>query len=411
LKDKINILLKGYYDFFNFGDDLLLLANIELLEKDLGLTPDKVNLYYEKQKDSLPYLKYYKQLNLKDFEEPIKKSVKKNKKTKKAGKFTALKTLFYFFFAFINALIYRIFKKPLFHKQTVEFIKDLDVIHYVGGGYFTTIWEFSLQYLVYEYLFISLARFINPKIKIIGTGLGIGPIESRLYEFVFTLFINQFNYVFTRDDVSYETVRFMSENVNLTSISDDAMMLLPIFKSSERKVRENIFAINLKFDKQHEYGGVKNSIQNLIIFLHSLGYKVEFFSFGLDHHALAEFDRGLVENLTIHNPYEEGFLPFLQNLSKAKVGLGFAYHFSVLCSIFNIPSVCVFSDEYYSQKIEGVTLKITPGQKIVHADDLAFMSPQEILKGLDVLKENYREEIYLDMKHEYIAAYKDMLKL
>lgn len=56
--------LRGAYNLYNFGDDLLLISIIEFLNKELGFTSENINIYISKNWESLPKIKFDSKINL-----------------------------------------------------------------------------------------------------------------------------------------------------------------------------------------------------------------------------------------------------------------------------------------------------------------------------------------------------------
>ncbi|MDV2996802.1 MAG: hypothetical protein N4J56_006507 [Chroococcidiopsis sp. SAG 2025] len=65
MNQKKKIYLRGAYNLYNFGDDLLLISTIEFFSKHLRLTRDNLELYGSKNFESLSQLKFDSDLELK----------------------------------------------------------------------------------------------------------------------------------------------------------------------------------------------------------------------------------------------------------------------------------------------------------------------------------------------------------
>jgi hypothetical protein len=64
MNKKTKIYLRGAYNLYNFGDDLLLISTIKLLSKHLKLTSKDVELYVSKNFESLLQLNFHSDLDL-----------------------------------------------------------------------------------------------------------------------------------------------------------------------------------------------------------------------------------------------------------------------------------------------------------------------------------------------------------
>ncbi|MDV2991462.1 MAG: hypothetical protein N4J56_001116 [Chroococcidiopsis sp. SAG 2025] len=209
MNQKKKIYLRGAYNLYNFGDDLLLISTIEFFNKHLRLTRENLELYGSKNFESLSQLKFDSDLELKHSVEWSDIIYRINLKLERLripiqfplvvhqllghvlrGEWLEQSRFLSFcqvvaiaIIIFTDTISYKLFQKALFTKEYINFLKQLDVIHYIGGGYLNERW---LEVIIYEYITISLARSFNPKIKVIGTGLGLGPFKNRASLIIFS---------------------------------------------------------------------------------------------------------------------------------------------------------------------------------------------------------------------------------
>ena len=404
-----NILLKGYYDFFNFGDELLLLSMVDFFRDEFVDNNQAVTLFIERQKKSIEALNY-DTLPLHEFQEPIKGFVKQQKANGMNGLLLKLCTNALFMLAFFDAILFRLTGNAIFFKKLFKFYQELDVIHYIGGGYFTSIWDFSIAYVLYELLSTRLAKLVNPRIELVASGLGIGPLTSNAYNQLFKRFIAPFTAIHVREHISLKHVKNLGFAQHAACLGDDVQMFLPLFqqyKEANKEIREQqkIFGINLKYDKEHDYTELKGAIQTLVTTLIEDGWQVSFFSFGTDHAVLNTLDEHVREKLRIHKPYEEGMHEFLTHFSQMRAGLGFAYHFSVLSSLFEIPALNIYVGEYYKQKIGEVIKKLSPSQKILSDQELIQSRVEDLLDGYTLNDKQIVYSAYEKMRSSYKEIY------
>ena len=298
-------------------------------------------------------------------------------------------------------------------------MKNLDLIHYIGGGYFTDKW---MDVLIYEYITVVLAKIINPNLKVIGTGLGLGPFKNKLSLIILKLFTRNFDYIFVREAESLSLLEALKVDVYKKVLGDDAILLLTDLtqlKSESYLNCNNITALNLKSFPDHDYSLLKHKLENCIKLLEDKNYKIKYFCFGRkpgpDDLSLFEaLDNDYKNNVAIHDPYEEGWISFLENLAKADIWLGFACHFNVILTLLSIPVISVHSGEYYKQKIAGVIKLLSNDSMVLSIDELVV---QDLVEALGMAKslhqghiEDRVEYMYKEMKLEYLNAYRSVLK-
>ena len=440
---KTKIYLRGAYNLYNFGDDLLLISTIELLSKHLKLTNENSELYVSKNFESLLQLNFDSDLELQHSVEWSDIIYRLNLKLEKLrlpfklplvihqiighilrgewleqSRFLSFCQLIVIAIAiFTDIFLYKLFRKALFTKEYINFLQNLDVIHYIGGGYLNERW---LEVIVYEYITITLAQSFNPNLKVVGTGLGLGPFKSKASLLVFKFFVAKFDYLFVRETESLAIIKNLNVDVSSKVVGDDVILLLPeLNKIRSKKDSNYITALNLKSFPDYNYVLIKDSLENYLKkSLYSQSSQVEYFCFGRepgpgDRNLLEIFDRCYQDSLVVRDPYEEGWLKFLENLSRAHIGLGCAYHFNIILTLLNIPTVGIYSGSYYKQKIAGVMKLLSQDAIILSLDELA--SGKDLAEILNVAiashvsGENTLEQMYEAMKQEYVNTYKNIL--
>jgi polysaccharide pyruvyl transferase WcaK-like protein len=443
MNKKTKIYLRGAYNLYNFGDDLLLISTIELLSKQLQLTNENSELYVSKNFESLLQLDFDGDLELQNSVEWSDIIYRINLKLEKLrlpfklplvihqllghvlrgewleqSRFLSFcQSIIIAIAIFIDIFLYKLFRKALFTKEYINFLQNLDVIHYIGGGYLNERW---LEVIIYEYITITLAQSFNPNLKVIGTGLGLGPFKSKASLVIFKLFVAKLDYLFVREAESLSIIEHLKVDVNKKVMGDDVILLLPYINQINNEINSNsITALNLKSFPDYNYVLIKDNLETY--FKSSLDFQnsqVEYFCFGRepgpgDRNLLEIFDRYYQDSLVVRDPYEEGWLSFLKNLSRARVGLGCAYHFNIILTLFNIPTVGIYSGSYYKQKIAGVMQLLSQNAIVLSLDKLA--SGKDVAEVLNVAidshisGENTLEQMYEVMKREYVNAYKSIL--
>ncbi|OWY67350.1 hypothetical protein B7486_32065 [cyanobacterium TDX16] len=448
MSNKKKIYLRGAYNLYNFGDDLLLISTIEFFNKHLRLTRENLELYGSKNFESLSQLKFDSDLELKHSVEWSDIIYRINLKLERLripiqfhlvvhqllghvlrGEWLEQSRFLSFcqlvaiaIIIFTDIISYKLFHKALFTKEYINFLKQLDVIHYIGGGYLNERW---LEVIIYESITISLARSFNHKVKVIGTGLGLGPFKSKVSLMIFKLFAKQFNYLFVRETASLSIVKQLKVDVTTKVLGDDIILLLPTLtrlkfeQCTYNRKTNSITAINLKSFPDYNYNLIKVSLENYLKqLLDNQHSQPEYFCFGRepgpgDRNLLEIFDPSYRDSLVIRDPYEEGWRSFLSRLAGARVGIGCAYHFNIILALFNIPTVGIYSGSYYKQKIVGVMQLLSQDTLVLSLDELGL--EKDLAEVVNVAinahtsGENKLEQMHTAMKREYVKAYKSIL--
>jgi polysaccharide pyruvyl transferase WcaK-like protein len=416
----MRILLRGSYGGFNLGDDLTFVALVRFLRQELGWTPESLEIYASRHLGSVAKLGHIDGLSWSESKE-IDDLVCAGGRTdvsavRRLGRRLLLLLNLAFFFASI--CVYRVTKWCVAYGNLIRFFAGLDVIHYNGGGYLAGRWR---NRLAFEVLTLRAARMIQPRLKIVGTGIGLGPFHDRLSSFLLRAFLAKFDRLSVRDRRSCEIARAMNPKLEVRCLADDALLLVPMIENLKRRsdvTDRTMAAFNLKDFPDHAYATVADKIDELLMVLREKGLRVEFFSFS---QSPGPCDSHILENLrlrhrdaiqAVHDPYEEGLDRFLEHLARARLGFGFAYHFVVLPALMDVPCVAAYAGEYYEQKIKGTAQVL----------DLPFVFCMEDLKDMDVrrmidqvLQTDARplprvKQLYAEMASQYAAMYRELIQ-
>ncbi|MCK7607618.1 polysaccharide pyruvyl transferase family protein [Geobacillus stearothermophilus] len=417
MKQKIKVLYRGAYNLYNFGDDLLFIANLHLLEKHYH--KDDIDIYVVKNFDSLKRLQYQTRFHLYESYEIIDDLKKAGKGLKKIKVFKPVRyflAILILIAIWINICIYRIIGKPYFYRNYINFMKELDMIHYIGGGYLAEKW---ITTLILEFITIYLARKINPKLVIIGTGLGIGPFRKRWHLKLLKIFLQQFDRIYVREDESLRLAEKLNLKVEVTRLGDDVILLYDFLKgkyvaSSDRESKN--VAMNLKDFPDHNYYYIKEELIRLLNDLRKNGYRIHFFSFGKfpgpdDNKIVRLLDKEIKKELQINNPYDQGLHAFLESMSNCLFGIGFAYHFNVICALLQVKTLALYAGDYYKQKIQGVMDYLYKETKVMSLEEFKSFPKEKLIPFIEkqYLDIANIELIYRKMELEYVKCYEQLL--
>ncbi len=415
-----NLYLKGSFNHYNFGDDLLLFAVLYFFESNLNFTNDDLNIFIDKQANSIDKLKFNSNFKINNYCDPGYVINDKLKEKRMPRIFKLLILMVLLFINIMYAILYKLTGLNIFNKSINKFYNDLDVIYYIGGGYLTDTWYNSMPQLTYDYFNLITAKLINPNLKVIGTGMGLGPIKTKLYKILFKKFIKHFDYIYVREEQSVELLADLNIKTPVKNLGDDALLLYPYFKNLQ-KDKEKAFSFNFKDFQYHDYSDYIDNLTDTVNFFKDNGYKLNFFAFGElpgphDSRLVKLFNKEIQQSITIYNPYQIGFDSFISKLLSSNAGLGFAYHFNVILSLLNLPVLGIYSSNYSKQKINNVIKDMNNNSIILNVNELKSNNLQNNLKTLLNFTESPKIESsiinkkYEEMTEEYKKMFKGILK-
>lgn len=426
------IFLRGAYNLYNLGDDLVLIAWLDFWGQTLRLTNDELLPYIAARSRSLPALRCENQARLNYVEAPdiadcmndtlaklrlpirFPSTIRLLRGIKNRSLICLCWLLLLALLATTGAVVYRLSGKGIFARRFWDFLKGLDMVHYTAGGYVADWWS---TMLLYEFLVVSFIKIVNPGVKVIGTGLGIGPLKNRFHRAIFRLFSGHFDYLSVREAESLQLLEALHLGADRKILGDDALLLYPSLerlKHNRANTAGMLLALNLKDFPGYEYSLIADALGNYLKVLVTRGGGIGYFCFGRDP---GPDDRALIRvfaqeyrrGFTIHDPYEEGWSSFIACLAQSGMGLGFAYHFGIVLTMLDIPIVGVYCGEYYRQKMDG-------GMKLLNKDAVVLsmeeLSHRNVAEVMSIAQGRRREEtrarmasMYRDMVSEYAKLY------
>ena len=413
----MRIFLRGLYNLFNVGDDLIVAANLAFLERNIGLSNSDSFIYLQSREKSFFRLNYKTSLNIRygiDINHLITVLNSYMKQCKIFKPMRRLCIVFFITILIVNVFVYKIFKINYFFKDFIAFYENLHIIHYIGGGYITDRWKLLM---VLELLNIYIARLINRNIFIIGTGLGIGPFRWGISLIFLKLLLSRFDFIFLREDESLLLVKTLMPKSNAKCCGDDVLLLWPELKSITKECfSRNVIAFNLKDFPDHSYEIISKQLMKYFSYIRRQSLQVEFFSFGQwpgpEDQQLLEINAELKKMVSsTHDPYVDGFYKFLSNLCTVRLGIGFAYHFTTILAILSIPCIAIYQGNYYKQKVSGA-MKLMKMPHALSVDE--FIKSQKLLMSENIFKRignnEVIEELYGSMLEAYSEAYHQILE-
>lgn len=417
----MRIFIRGAYNLYNFGDDLILGAIIFFLENtikfrgEIFLQPNEYNSFAKLGlRCELP-LRYGI-----DIESMLKEKNARLKRLNFPKVFRIFILVSYLVFLILDVAIFRIARRSISHREFISFYKNIDVIHYAGGGYITDRWK---RRLLYEFLTLKVAKLINPRIHVIGTGMGIGPFHSAVFLTICKYFLSMFDYLFLREMQSYYLAKKLVPSISAECYGDDVLLLLPELEKLAQQVKKRDYlGVNLKDFPDHKYERVINQLETILQQAIEYGIVPHYFCFG---EKPGPDDISLLDSCSeikrfiryVHSPYQEGFHQFMRNIARVKVGIGFAYHFNVVLRLLKIPTIAIYQGKYYEQKIKGVLQDVMCWHLVKGVDEFTDRAEAIFRDVLNVNAELSNDiaavkvkKAYNDMISAYQRAYRAMVK-
>ncbi len=360
--NKLRVYLRGAYDSYNFGDDLILITVLEFLANGLRLPLDALDIYLQRRSGSLSVLGFSPPFEVHWYTDPIECILRWPGQHGRMPRLIrrVVKGLG-FVLLVVEAALWKWGAQSAFFGSHFARLTSMDIVYYVGGGYITD--KFLLR-LIVEAAFVWLVKTLRPDVVIIGTGLGIGPFSTTIGRWLARSIVRRFSYLATREEESLKLVQRLAPETRARCLGDDVLLLSPLVAELKEPTQRRI-AFNMKEFADHRY--TESVVEYLVSFLTtraaspgSAPRRVTFFSFGqypgpddqslLEGRATAVLKSLVADSMS---PYVVGWRRFVAELVQSEEGIGFAYHFIVLMGIAGRPCTAVYAGDYYRQKISG----------------------------------------------------------
>lgn len=317
------VLLYGWYNADNLGDDFMLETTYEFLENK-GI---EVSIFEREGEKN--YFEMHKKYNKIDFF--LYHKIKSNR--------------------FINKFI-KLFKMLSFNftNKDCKSLQEFDSIIFIGGGYINSV--FSFKEIINIYLLNRKFRKLGK--SIFYTGQTVGPFKNIIIQKIAQNLYKNATKIVVREKYSYELLNNLSIKNKL--VGDDAYLYKKQYSNTSMG---NYMIVNVKDFKGYE--GIKKTyfgmIQNIAKELH---YSVICIPFRSDKQS-KEYENNLelCENLIQNNIDAQLIIPkSIEELEQLYVNsnftIGSAYHSIVLSLLFCKEAYSVYVGKYYEIKIKGI---------------------------------------------------------
>lgn len=230
-----------------------------------------------------------------------------------------------------------------------------------------------------------------------GFGLGLGPFSKSsklLYQHLVE--IGSTDILFVRDNTSLKLLQTFRYS-GIRKLSSDIAFLSPYWLNSEVKLRPRVDfknRIGIILLDWHEGNDLRfEEFQKFADHLIARGTRVTFFSFDENHDIkyIKKFQEGY--SLVVWRPNEISVPVFLNTISSQDILFSARAHGVIIGSILKVPSICIAT----SPKLIEVSRLLPLSTSVVDEP----IQEDHLLKELDNIQNNYSEHLnYLDLDIE-----------
>ncbi len=316
-------------------------------------------------------------------------------------------------------------RKPRFFREFFHKLKECDLILDTCGGD-----SFADIYGIKRYLNQTISKWLALKTKkpLIFTPQTIGPFKSKMLRRLAGRIMNQSEYIFTRDQISYDYAKGISSNQNIRLVTDMAM-LLPydkttyayLQKSPKFKLGINISGLvaNGGYNGQNQFQlkmDYPDFVEKLIkkyysdqkVEIHLIPHVITENRVESDNHISHVFQKRYPELIVA--PQFENPMEAKSYIAQMDVFVGTRMHATIAAISSGVPVIPVA----YSRKFEGLFSSINYEAYInateVTADEAVkrIQTYLDDLKGLAKMVEESQQKINY-MLEEYHGTLKNIL--
>lgn len=343
----------------NLGDRAMLLNlldNVSSAGSELLLVPRQLPEVFRREFNAMPYTPYYECLD----------RFRRRMPAGKAGRWllASLCTL-HVCLMVLACLLWRFLPLPIGTRldevQLLNHLKRVDAVWLNGGGYLTDKGQYECRCC----LLTAVFGLVMGK-KVILTGQGIGPINSRITLWLLRCVSRNAAYVSVRDEVrSCDLMqRLANGKTRVVMAGDDASSLaLPaeFFSSPSDRLephRAPQIALHFRISPFTENSQqLKQQFADTVTEVLSRDWKPVFFIFT----SQAEWEEHLLQELLAGVPPDrydiirsEDPRIIKGHIARCDIALGIAYHFIVFCLTTGTPVTALYGGEYYRCKMAGI---------------------------------------------------------
>jgi polysaccharide pyruvyl transferase WcaK-like protein len=331
------VFLWGYYGSCNVGDDLLLLALLDIFSeyKNVKLQVIVANLY--KEFDRFQNVNFIIQPDLTKYK-------------------------------------FRVLKNIIFYIKT---IKDNDIIIFGGGTSLFETDNIKYKSLLVKYIILLWNKIFYRRV-IIHLSVGIGNVNTLIGTYCLSKILNLSDFINIRDQRSYNRALSLIKNKEKVALGCDLAYLYR-FESRRHQNRYNIgislfqyfgYISNDKSKAADFYANCKILIEELLALNPQIN--VHLFSFqtkkgGFDETFNLQLKNDILNDRLHLHLYSSDTLQFIKNIKLIDLCIGMRLHFLILSIINNIPIIGI----NYQPKIQSEFMSLGISEFCIPINDFS----------------------------------------
>ena len=311
-----------------------------------------------------------------------------------------------------NAWILKKTKRTIFlneeGKRLLNHLKNADLLFNVGGGNIKG--GFCDRFIIY-----TICRIFGK--PVIVSGQTIGPFDKWLGKKIAGFFLNKVDVITLRDTMSIKVLEDLGVyKPIIKETADDAVLLPPVSGEEIKKIfltekiedhhpligiNPNAYLKSVLPNRHYELNKIKQVLADVADRLISeLGARIVFIPMDYNADSDDRVDAYEVLELMEHKDkasviikgYDDHTLKEI--IDQMDVGIGLRYHFVVLATTMQVPTIGIYLGKYYEMKIRGILELMEQGK---YALDFEKTSPEEIVAFVKGALQN-RDEIKKKLK-------------
>lgn len=276
---------------------------------------------------------------------------------------------------------YRLLPTGSMEYELLSAIDGADLIWLVGGGYLNDLGATEARaVLTTAYLGQSQGR------KVVMTGQGLGPFTTRLSRWLFKAVAGKAESIMLREAVfgASEITRLGSTRIQWRAGVDDACSLPA---RHDQNIQPATLALHFRHSSFHEGSGqLEGKFSHLVCKVVARGQRVKLFVFNerkrteLDEYEVWKSRSGHAEAVDVVQYSDPRQI--LAELQACQCAIGMAYHFHLFALLSGVPSLALYSGEYYESKFQGIDALFDQPKSFICYDD----ANEELLEKFVVME-------------------------
>ncbi len=290
----------------------------------------------------------------------------------------------------LDTKYYKKYKAHFFHNKSLrywaELLNQMDGYWVVGGGNINDIW---IEDSFWKMAFACIFRMMNK--PVVFSGQGIGPLNRPISRLIVRCGIKYISVLSLREKISFELLKSLKINLSHCCITgDDALTINENKEEVIHTLPRNFVALNLRMSKySFEKHNLIDKYTNLIKLLMRKFPENSFLFIPI---AMNQGDSDITSAKAIIKKIGTGTdrISVLEKaisfenvkliFENAIFSLGCSYHFCLFSLSKGIPTVGLYANDYYKQKLKGLMQMFGHSNGAV---DLNSSTPEELIVKIE----------------------------